>query len=76
VPIVHVDDRPADLRSSAISGERAARELGWQVETPFHQGVRSYVSWVTGTHESPSVEPAARISGSASTVRRQEPAEL
>ena len=76
VPIVHVDDRPADLRSSAISGERAARELGWQVETPFYQGVRRYVSWVTGIHESPSVEPAARIAGSASTVLRQEPAEL
>ena len=76
VPIVHVDDRPADLRSSAISGERAGRDLGWQVETPFYQGVRRYVSWVTGTHESPSVEPAARFAGSASTVLRQEPAEL
>ena len=76
VPIVHVDDRPADLRSSAISGERAGRELGWEVETPFYQGVRRYVSWVNGTHESSSVEPAARIAGSASTVLRQEPAEL
>ena len=76
VPIVHVDDRPADLRSSAISGERAGRELGWEVETPFHQGVRRYVSWVTGTQESPSEEPASRIAGSASTVLRQEPAEL
>ena len=76
VPIVHVDDRPADLRSSAISGERAARELGWQVETPFYQGVRRYVSWVTGTQESPSEEPASRIAGRASTVLRQEPAEL
>ena len=76
VPIVYVDDRPADLRSSAISGERAGRELGWEVETPFYQGVRRYVSWVTGTQESPSVEPVARIAGSASTVLRQEPAEL
>jgi UDP-glucose 4-epimerase len=76
VPIVHVDDRPADLRSSAISGERAGRELGWEVETPFHQGVRRYVSWVTGIQESPSEEPASRIAGSASTVLRQEPAEL
>jgi UDP-glucose 4-epimerase len=76
VPIAHVDDRPADLRSSAISGERAGRELGWAVETPFHQGVRRYVSWVTGIQESPSEEPASRIAGSASTVLRQEPAEL
>ena len=76
VPIVYVDDRPADLRSSAISGERAGRELGWEVETPFYQGVRRYVSWVTGTHESSSVEPVARIAGNASTVLRQEPAEL
>jgi UDP-glucose 4-epimerase len=76
VPIVHVDDRPADLRSSAISGERAERDLGWRLETPFHRGVRRYVSWVTGIHESPSAEPASRIAGSASTVLRQEPVEL
>jgi UDP-glucose 4-epimerase len=76
VPIVHVDDRPADLRSSAISGERAERELGWRLETPFHQGVRSYVAWVKGIQERPSDEPASRIAGNASTVLRQEPAEL
>ena len=76
VPIVHVDDRPADLRSSAISGERAERELGWRVETPFHQGVRSYVAWVKGTQERPCDEPASRIAGNASTVLRQELAEL
>jgi len=76
VPIVHVDDRPADLRSSAISGERAGRELGWRVETPFHQGVRSYVAWVKGIHEKPCDEPASRIAGNASTVLRQELVEL
>ena len=76
VPIVHVDDRPADLRSSAISGERAGRELGWRLETPFNQGVRSYVAWVKGIQDAPSDEPASRIAGNASTVLRQEPAEL
>ncbi|MEP6976876.1 MAG: NAD-dependent epimerase/dehydratase family protein [Thermoleophilia bacterium] len=76
VPIVYVDDRPADLRSSAISGERAERELGWRLETPFHQGVRSYVAWVKGIQDTPSDEPASKIAGNASTVLRQEPAEL
>jgi UDP-glucose 4-epimerase len=76
VPIVHVEDRPADLCSSAISGERAERELGWRLETPFHQGVRRYVAWVKGIQDTPSDEPASRIAGSASTVLRQEPAEL
>ncbi len=76
VPIVHVDDRPADLRSSAISGERAERELGWRLETPFNQGVRRYVAWVKGIQDRPRLEPASRIAGSASAVLRQEPAEL
>jgi UDP-glucose 4-epimerase len=76
VPIVHVEDRPADLCSSAISGERAERELGWRLETPFHQGVRRYVAWVKGIQDTPSDEPASRIAGSASTVLRHEPAEL
>ena len=76
VPIVHVDDRPADLRSSAISGERAERELGWRLETPFHQGVRRYVAWVKGIQDTPSEAAASRMAGSASSVPRQEPAEL
>jgi len=76
VPIVHVDDRPADLRSSAISGERAERELGWRLETPFHQGVRRYVAWVKGIQDTPSEAAASRMAGSASSVSRQEPAEL
>ena len=76
VPIVHVDDRPADLRSSAISGERAERELGWRLETPFHQGVRRYVAWVKGIQDTPSEAAVSRMAGSASSVPRQEPAEL
>jgi UDP-glucose 4-epimerase len=49
VPVVHVESRPGDLRRTEISCARAAAELGWQAETSFHEGVRRYVEWLTGT---------------------------
>jgi UDP-glucose 4-epimerase len=47
VPVVHVAGRPADLARVEVSAARAALELGWQAETPFHEGVRRYVEWLT-----------------------------
>jgi UDP-glucose 4-epimerase len=58
VPIVHTEDRPGDLRPADISGARAAAELGWRPETPFAEGVRRYVDWVTATNGTPSAAPA------------------
>ena len=76
VAIVHVDNRPADLRSVRISGTRAARELQWSATTPFAEGARRYVESVTGTQRSPQPATASSMSGSAATVFRQEPSEL
>ena len=76
VPIVHVLDRPGDLRPAEISGARAAAELGWQPVTPFAEGVRRYVDWVTATQGTPRAATASRIDGRAAAVLRQEPDEL
>ena len=76
VPIVHVLDRPGDLRPAEISGARAAAELGWQPVTPFAEGVRRYVDWVTATQGTPRAATASRIDGRAAAVLRQEPEEL
>jgi UDP-glucose 4-epimerase len=73
VPIVHVPDRPGDLRSAVISGERAARELGWRAETPFRSGVSRYVEWVSGTQVRPRSRAASMIAGIAAAVLRQAP---
>jgi len=67
VPIVHVASRPGDLGAAEISGARAERELSWQARTPFDDGVRRYVAWLTaangtnGAAERPSLQewPAA-----------------
>jgi UDP-glucose 4-epimerase len=45
VEIVHVDGRAADFNGATVSGERAARELGWRASTPFREGARRYVEW-------------------------------
>jgi UDP-glucose 4-epimerase len=76
VPIVHVDGRRADVETRRASAERAARELSWRARTPFSEGIRSYVDWVTGTNGSPSSATRSTISGSAATVLRQDPSEL
>lgn len=76
VPIVHVQDRPADLRSVLISGERAEQELGWKPATSFREGVARYVNWVRGTQGTPRASTASSTSGRAATVLRQEPGEL
>ncbi len=72
VPIVHAAPRLADLRRTEISGDRAARELDWEPTTPFAEGVRRYISWVTGTNGKSRSATVSRIDGSASTVLRHE----
>jgi UDP-glucose 4-epimerase len=76
VPIVHVDGRPGDLHGAHVSGARAARDLRWRTSTPFVEGVRLYVDWVTRTSGTPRAATASMIDGRAATVLRQEPGEL
>ena len=74
--IVHVEGRAGDLRGGNISGERAARELGWEPTTPFAEGVRRYVDWLTETADAPMLATASRTDGTAAAVLVQEPTEL
>ena len=46
--IVHTPARSADFGGVAVSGARAAAELGWRAQTPFEEGVRRYVEWRRG----------------------------
>jgi UDP-glucose 4-epimerase len=46
VEIEHTPGRAGDFNGGAeISGERAARELGWHPETHFETGVARYIAW-------------------------------
>jgi UDP-glucose 4-epimerase len=76
VKIVHVEGRAGDLRGGNISGERAAAELGWEPSTPFVEGVRRYVDWVTETAGIPRAAVASMTDGSAAAVLLQDPDEL
>jgi UDP-glucose 4-epimerase len=76
VPIVHVEERPADVRLGSISGARAARELGWTAGTTFAEGLRRYVAWMAGTNGSPVAAAASSTAGRAAAVFLQEPTEL
>ena len=76
VKIVHVEGRAGDLRGGNVSGERAARELGWEPTTPFADGVRRYVEWLTADAGTPSAAIASMTDGSAAAVALQDPDEL
>ncbi|HUZ80755.1 MAG TPA: NAD-dependent epimerase/dehydratase family protein [Gaiellaceae bacterium] len=76
VPIVHIEGRAGDLKGGNISGERAARELGWEPTTTFAEGVRRYVDWVTDEAGTSSAATASSTDGSDAAVLRQESAEL
>jgi UDP-glucose 4-epimerase len=45
VDIVYGEERKADFAGGAVSGERAARELGWRPTTRFAEGARRYLEW-------------------------------
>lgn len=58
--IVHTPPRPGDFPGKEISNERALRELGWQAETSFREGVRRYVEWVRNTTRPPDPVPSLK----------------
>jgi UDP-glucose 4-epimerase len=45
VEVTYVPGRQGDFHGAAVSGERAARELGWRPTTEFVEGVRRYLAW-------------------------------
>jgi UDP-glucose 4-epimerase len=72
VEIAFLPSRAADIRGSDISGERAASELGWRPTTPFAEGARRYVDWVTSRGLSPSSPSLSSTNGKAAAVARQQ----
>ncbi|MBV8080626.1 MAG: NAD-dependent epimerase/dehydratase family protein [Actinobacteria bacterium] len=58
VPVVHVEGRAGDIQGAAISGERAARELGWRPTTSFRDGAARYVAWLTEQSSAPQAVTA------------------
>ena len=76
VPIVHVPERPADVRLGRVSGARAAAELGWTPTVRFEEGLERYVDWLAATNGSPAAATASSTNGKAATVFRQESREL
>ncbi|HEY1595071.1 MAG TPA: NAD-dependent epimerase/dehydratase family protein [Thermoleophilaceae bacterium] len=58
VEIEHTPGRAGDFNGGAeISGDRAARELGWHPDTTFESGVARYIAW---QRRREPLEPAAR----------------
>ena len=43
--IRHVEDRPGHDRRYGIDPAKIRRELGWEPETPFEEGIRQTVDW-------------------------------
>lgn len=44
--IRHAPERPGEIRRSALTAAKAARELGWRPETALVDGLRATVSWL------------------------------
>jgi UDP-glucose 4-epimerase len=74
VELERVPGRTGDLGSIQVSGERAARELGWRAATPFAEGMRRYVGWHREQLEMPmpvaAGEPRTRAAWRALAVAR------
>jgi UDP-glucose 4-epimerase len=60
VELVQVEGRAADFRGTVVSGERAARELGWRAHTPFREGARRYVDWFLAAEQARAAAPRSR----------------
>jgi UDP-glucose 4-epimerase len=45
VEVKRIPGRNGDFAGAAVSGDRAAQELGWRPCTPFREGVRRYIEW-------------------------------
>ncbi len=43
--IEYIPARPGDFSGKEISSERAKKELGWEPNVSFEEGVRRYVEW-------------------------------
>ena len=50
--IVHIADRPNQIRHQHCSSDKARRLLGWQARTAWDEGLRKTVEWFAATRQS------------------------
>ena len=48
VPVEHREAREGDFSGRTVSGEKAARELGWEPKVDLEEGIERYVAWYRG----------------------------
>lgn len=58
VKIEYIAGRPGDFGGKDVSSERAKRELGWEPNTPFEEGLRRYIEWFKDRAEKREAERA------------------
>ena len=46
--VQHAPDRPGEIRRSALTPDKAARDLRWLPRTPLAEGLRATVAWLAG----------------------------
>ena len=56
VPVRHTAARAADFQGEAISNQLAKELLGWSPVTPFAEGVRRYLGWLSEAAAGPVLE--------------------
>ena len=74
VGVQHGPGRAGDFKGAVICGERARRELGWEAETPFAEGVRRYVAWRRERAAAAAPQAAAGATSTPAETAAAEPA--
>jgi len=71
VEIERVPARVGDFNGAPVSGARAARELGWEAQTPFVTGLSRYVDWRREEAASAALAPRTRVRGALGSLLRR-----
>jgi UDP-glucose 4-epimerase len=58
VPIQHAPPKAGEIRYSALSADKAARELGWQPSRSLDAGIQATLSWLAGERFAAAGKPA------------------
>lgn len=62
VKIEYKPPRPGDYRGKVVSFEKAVRDLGWEPQVDFEEGMKRYVDWYKGA-ELPKIAKATAQAG-------------
>lgn len=61
VPIEYQPARPGDYGGKEVSGAKALREIGWQPEIDFEEGMRRTIAWYAQKHGYSLPKPALQL---------------